>query len=344
MEITFLNIALVLITLLFIPVFVGSVVVRWSGIDKSLTNSYIFGFVSIWALIQLITVPLVLLKADFRVVVLLVIVWIVGMIAYSVHKKCCPQMMIETQTTGQKGAVIAMLFMIAAVMITSLLLQHTDADDSRFVVNAVDIIKTNKMFLSNPATGEFLGIWKGELTKDVTSPWAVYIAFLSKITGIHPTIMAHTIMPISLLVMAYCVFWLLSKEFFGQDITSRSFFVIVMVLLNVYGYYSLYGAETFMMTRIWQGKAVVASVGIPILLLEFLWIYKENNRKRLYCVLYMTQFALCLMSGMGIVIGAIMAGCYGLIYGISKKNWKMILLIWLSALPNVVFYLIHEWI
>lgn len=342
MEITLLKMTICLIVLFILPVFMGSVILHILKLEKGLAKSYVFGFISIWAFCQIITVPLVLLKADFRVVFGLMTCGILGMVIYSLCKKSFPVIGVETQHNSQKVALATMLLVIGVFLSTSFLLQHTDADDSRFVVNAVDIIRTNTMYLTNPATGEFLGTWAGELIKDVTAPWAVYIACLSKMTGIHPTIMAHTLMPISLLLMACCVFWLLSKEFFDEDITSRCIFVVLVILLNIYGHYSLYSAETFLLTRIWQGKAVVASIGIPVLLLEFLWIYKQENKKSLYCLVYITQFALCLLSGMGIIIGAIMAGCYGLVYGIAKRNWKIILAIWVSILPNVMYYVINE--
>ena len=38
-------------------------------------------------------------------------------------------------------------------------MQHTDYDDSRFVVNAVDMIRTDRMFLTNPSTGRELAKW-----------------------------------------------------------------------------------------------------------------------------------------------------------------------------------------
>lgn len=344
MEVTIGSILLSFIILFIIPCLVGNTMTGLLQVENGLAKSFIIGLVTMWGICQFITVPFVLLKADFRIVLVIFCVVIIGISIYGIYKKWFPRLLIKTDTISHRVALVIMLLAIGAFLIANIVLQHTDADDSRFVVNAVDIIRTNTMFLTNPATGEALEVWEGELIKDVTSPWAVFIACLAKATGIHATIMAHTFMPVMLLLMACCVFWLLSEEFFGKDVSSRCIFVCLVLLLNVYGYYSVYSAETFLMTRIWQGKAVVAGIGVPLLILEFLWLYKQEQKKSLYVLLLITQFGLCLLSGMGIIIGAIMAGCYGLVYGIAKKNWKMILAMWASVIPNVVYYGINTFL
>lgn len=78
------------------------------------------------------------------------------------------------------------------IIIQSFRLQLTNADDSRFVVNAVDTVRTNRMLLTDVNTGQEIAYWTGDLYKDVISPWAVFAAYLSKITGISAASMMHT--------------------------------------------------------------------------------------------------------------------------------------------------------
>lgn len=338
MEASVINIILSILLLLVLPVFVGNGLCGLLKSDRTLSKSFVIGQVGIWALCQVVTVPLVLLKADFRIVVVLLSILVMVLCIYGVWKKYFVTLLLPTETVGQKLALTVMMLAFLALIITSTVLQHTDADDSRFVVNAVDIYRTNRMYLTNPATGQALSVWQGELIKDVTSPWAVYMAYCALLTGTHPTIMAHTILPVMLLLMACCVFWMFSEMFFDKDITHRCIFVCFVLLLNVYGYCSLYTAETFLMTRIWQGKAVVAGVGVPLLLWEFFQIYHKEKKKENYVLLLVTEIALCLLSGMGIIIGAIMAGCFGLLYGIAKRQWKVTVVMWLTAVPNALYY------
>ncbi len=320
------------------PILLGNTICGILKLDIKLSNSYVLGYIGLWALFQLITVPLVLLKQSFVIVVVIITGAVIGMIIYGVKKKYYSFKLPEFRNWGDRLAFAVMCMAIVALLVVTALLQHTDADDSRFVVNAVDIVRTNKMFLTNPATGEAIPIWEGELVKDVTSPWAVFIAYCARVTDIHPTIMAHTVLQLVLTFILCLVYWMLSEVFFKEDISSRAIFVVLALLVNVYGYYSIYSAETFAITRIWQGKAVVASIGIPLMYLMSMWIYDDHKKKANYIMLFVLSMAMCLMSGMGIIISAVMVGCISIVYGILKKDAKVFFYILISAIPCAVCY------
>lgn len=335
------SLILAIILLGVAPVLLGNTICGMLGIDIKVSRSYVTGYIGLWALLQLITVPLVLLKQNFMIVVVAVSVVVIALIIYGIKKKYYGLSMPEFKNTGSKIAFTIMCLAILALLVVTAIMQHTDADDSRFVVNAVDIVRTNKMFLTNPATGESISIWEGELVKDVTSPWAVFIAYCSKITDIHPTIMAHTVLQLVLTFIMCLVYWMLSEVFFKDDTSGRSIFVSLVLLITVYGNYSVYSAETFAITRIWQGKAVVASIGIPLMYYCFMKIYADIDKKGYYVMLYLIVMSLCLMSGMGIVVGAIMVGCFAVVYGLQKKRLKVFIKIMLAVIPCGLLYLIN---
>lgn len=323
------------------PILLGNTICGILKIDIKLSNSYVIGYVGLWALFQLVTVPLVLMKQSFMIVVVIISVAAIGMIIYGIKKKYYSIKLPEFKNWGDRIAFIVMCLAIVALLVVTATLQHTDADDSRFVVNAVDIVRTNKMFLTNPATGQAIPHWEGELVKDVTSPWAVFIAYCAKVTDIHPTIMAHSVLQLVLTFILCLVYWMLSDVFFKEDITSRSIFVVLALLINVYGHYSVYSAETFAITRIWQGKAVVASIGIPLIYMVSMWIYDDYKKKSQYGLLFLVSMAMCLMSGMGIIISAVMVGCISVVYGIVKKDVRVFVKMMLAAVPCGLYYLIN---
>lgn len=333
------KIILVSVIMLIMPILIGNSVCGILKRPMKLSQSYLFGNVSMWAFCQLITVPLVFVKADFRLVMVILCAAYIGVVIWGLWKRWfCIRYIPVIRDRKEMIAFVCLVLFCMLLLFLETVLQHTDADDSRFVVNAVDIVRTNRMFLTHPGTGERLDLWMGELTRDVVSPWAVYMAFLSRVTGVHVTVMAHTVLPVFLLSMVYCVYWLLSEDIYGDDVVSRCIMIIFVLLLNVYGYYSLFCAETFMLTRIWQGKAVVASVGVPCYLMLFLWIYKVDQVKPdTFVLLTLLQFSMSLLSGMGILIGITMTGCFGLIYGIIKKNIRMSLGMWLTMIPNLIY-------
>lgn len=344
MEISVLNIILAVIVLGIVPVLVGNSICGIVHIDVKVSSSYVLGYAVIWALFQLVTVPLVLFKQSFIVVVIAISVIIAGLCIYGIIRKYYSiksAKLPKLTNASERIAFILTCLTVLALLVITALMQHMDADDSRFVVNAVDIVRTNRMFLTNPATGQSIDVWKGELLKDITSPWAVFIAYCAKATGIHATVMAHTFLPLVLTLVMCMVYWMLSDIFFKGDWVYRSIFFILAILLTVYGYYSVYSAETFAITRIWQGKAVVASIGIPLIYFICMKVYEDDTRTGYYALLYVMSFAMCLMSGMGITIGAVMIGCMASVYGIIKKSFKVFFKMAAAAVPCAVYFAIY---
>ena len=236
---------------------------------------------------------------------------------------------------------VGMLALIVFILYNTIILQHTDNDDSRFVVNAVDMIRTNKLFLTDPATGAPLSYWKGELAKDVTSPWAIYPACIARWTGIRAVAAFHSLIPVQVVILASAVYYALADRLFPGERTSKAMFVIFVWMVNLYGYYSLFCGETFLMTRGWQGKSIVAGVGIPAMLMLFLDIYRDITKRSSYVLLLLLNLAMCLLSGMGIIIGAILVASFTIVYAIDKKSFRLILWGLLVCMPNVAYYGIY---
>lgn len=310
-------------------------------IKRNAVVSFFCGVILIWALTQLVAVPMILTRQSFTATFWLITGTVIPWCAYGVYE-CrnirfkCP----EFTRIEWAGAAVTILCIIGMLGI-NLVTQHCDGDDSRFVVNAVDILRTDTMFLTNPATGEPLEIWQGELIKDVTAPWAVFIAWCAKLTGTHATVMAHTALPPILFLVVFSSWWLLSEEFFKKEFFYRCLFIDVVILVTVYGGFSVYSEEVFMLSRIWQGKAVVASVGIPAAYLLGMWLYRKQEQWGYYVLPVVLGFSMCLMSGMGLIMSAMMFACIGLICGSAKRRLWISLSCFAACIPSAVYYLIN---
>lgn len=352
MSVNIINYILSIIILIVLPVCIGNTICCLLKQNITLSKCFMIGNIAMWAVCQLVAVPLILMKQSFLIVVFLLSV-IYGFLAlYGLLNKKIRQgygimvvgLNYKTFSRGKKkleiildiAAVVIMILAVILLVLASIFLQHTDADDSRFVVNAVDIYRTNRLLLTDVNSGNAISTFLGDLNKDVTSPWAVYVAYISKITGIYPSIMMHTVLPPIIMIMLGMIYWILSEHFFEKEVLYRSIFVCLAILLTIYGYHSIYTAETFIMIRMWQGKALLAGVGIPLVLWLFLELYK-NDKKENYIILIIADMAMCLLSNMGIILSGIMIGCYGLVYGIAKKNIKMMVFMWLICIINVIY-------
>ena len=238
------NIVLYILFLWIAPVFVGNAICNRLSMRGTIPRSFVMGYLSMWAVFQIITVPLILLKVSFLVDVVVYSMFLIGIIVYGIVKKTYCSMTIPKVEPSAWVGIIVMLATGIYMIVQSFRLQLTNADDTRFVVNAVDTVRTNRMLLTDVNTGKEILSWTGDLFKDVISPWAVFAAYLSKITGISAASMMHTFLPPVLLAVMMCIFWLVAGELFDKHI-YRALFVILLLVMYMYGYFSIYNAETF---------------------------------------------------------------------------------------------------
>ena len=211
---------------------------------------------------------------------------------------------------------------------------HLDEDDARWIAEANDALVKNRMYLHNPATGEYIGRFVGEMQKDVFSPWAMYIAVLSRNTFIRSVVIAHTIYPPILLGQVYIVYDLIGKKLFKGK-TEQGLFVMMVALINLFMGGNVYTQSVFTLTRIWQGKAVVAAVMIPLFLYLLLLVQNEDTVIN-WLWFGIAGCACCLFSGMGIAISVIMIAVYGL-YAVVCKRFKRLPLLIAGLLPSIAF-------
>lgn len=319
---------------------------------------YLLGTVTMWALFQLLAVPMILLKRRFS---LLVFLWmgallLTAAVGTAVRKRrheqgsgeICQE--IPAASEGdEKGARFFFWLIILGIAVlyafeagNYLFLQHIDDDDARFVATAVEAVQHDSMLLENPATGHPLPVPIGEVTKDITSPWMLYIAGISLIMRIHPAIMAHTVYPVVLLLVSFLCYWSMGAVLFREDKEKTALFLFLAMWIQLFFSETKHTQAVFTLTRIWQGKAVVASVIIPLLFTYMLYLFREESsggdtEKRagdIFWGLLMTVTASCLMSGMGTIIAAVMTGCiFAWQFLLCPRRWVIMRLLLLEILP-----------
>ena len=322
--------------------------------SKSVTFVYLCGQLVLWALFQIIAVPCINCRTDFSTLVWIytgIVIAAAGVGIYTILKKAKSKKNADDKTEmGTRGFRVSPFLIIALLIIAYqcciyIFGLHSDLDDSRWIAEANDALVKNKMLLHNPATGVYIGRFMGEMVKDVFSPWSMYLAVLSRWTGIRAVVIAHTVYPPILLGMSYAAYYEIGSQLFkGKH--ERGIFLLMVSVINLFMAGNTYTQSVFSLTRIWQGKAVVAAVIIPVILMAVL----RTDWK----LLILTGVSCCLLSGMGIAIGLLMNGVYGLYLLVctvvrkvrSRKltnrcSWKTCLIggcLWLlSIMPPLVY-------
>ena len=117
-------------------------------------------------------------------------------------------------------------------------------------------------------------------------------------------------------------------------------------LLVIFGFYSYMTPEKFFITRLREGKATLASLilpGIIMCLFMILQSLKEDKKIdfRLYLLLFLLNGAGCLSSTLAAFLCVVPIGICGIIAAIVFKKFRHLAPMVISCLPCVVLALMY---
>ena len=319
------NLLILVLLMVIVPLLIGTI---WAGlvqIDhkiKYIAFSWLTGFLTMMALTQMIAVPMVLRRQHFHpfqcaysaVLVIACVIAVVVLLFRWKRKK-------TVWAKQEKMSWTTILFVLGAVFLIGIqtyfvsAYQHIDDDDSRFVVE--------------------------EVRKDMVSPWTMFVAYISKISDIPPAILSHRYLPVFLIPMCYIVYAMIGLFFFENNREKTSIFLIFISALQMYGYSSTHTISALMLLRIWQGKALVASLFIPMMFYLICELLEKNEKKIWYAVTALTGLAGALASGIGITALPVVIGVGGIVNLFHRGGVKKTVKIWCTAIPSVICLLCY---
>ena len=255
-----------------------------------------------------------------------------------VLKKCLAKL------KNKEAVVLKIVFALFVILqvVMRLLQQVSDGDDAYYIAVAANSYTSGTMNYIQPYTGTAAG----EL--DMRHAFAsapTWLAFLSKVTMIHPAIMGHSILAPVLIVLHYLIVLQIGELLFKDKRSEKYLFSSLVALFNIYGYVSIYTAQTFFLTRTWQGKSIFANLFLPVLLLILLWLGDKSKGVKIENVLYVIagiiMFAGSSMTTMAVALlpMVFMLGIFFLT--IYRKEPLMILKGCLACLPVLLVGLLY---
>ncbi len=332
------KIFLILIWLYILPLFVGSLfsVQYEKGQKSNWRRAWLYGYLLFFALFQVLAIPLTFLYQPFSLLVYLYGggVVLLSVIGFLVRRKEILQWVRElpSQRMGVYGmmALALIAFQTAAVVLG----MHVDADDSFFVATANTTVATNTMFQYDAYTGDpYLSF----PARYVLAPYQIWIAFISRAVQMHPAAVAHTLLPAALIPLAYVVFSLIGEELLGPDKKKNEKYLLFTAVIIMSSYYSVYTQGTFLLVRIWQGKAVLAAILLPAVFWLCIRLMIKKQERCGWFLLVCAMLASLMTSSMGILLPVLVVAVFALKYGLIEKDFRTLGKSILVCLPNLLF-------
>jgi len=345
---------ILLLFMVIIPVMLGAGVASFvEKQEKNIIFIWVIGVVMFLALLQALTVPVILVqktneyfsseaftKLTFLFAVIVALAGISSVIVW--WYRCKNRSILKVvKKPAEKAEKILWTIFIAVLLlqlVMSGVLAFSDGDDAYYVAVATVTESSDTMYMVLPYTGQATGL-DG---RHALAPFPVLLAFLGRISGLHVATIAHVVMPIFIIPLTYGIYGLIGERLFKGKKLHLAVFLVFVEILVLWGNHSPYTAETFLMIRSWQGKAVLANVVIPatFLILYMIGERLADNRKvekSLWLILFMLMESASLCSTQGCVLIATLLGCFGLCITFVYKAFKCIIPIVLCLIPAVVY-------
>ncbi len=357
-----LQLLILAVLLLVVPLLAGDIFIDMDGSAGRLPLRWVSGQFCLWAGFQLICVPFVLVGGSFTHMTYLYLAYclvsaVLGVARDGVRWKkkkaagaiaAMPRTIAAMPRIGRRpGRMEAFLwFLFAAVLLFQLVqavrMTYTDGDDAFYVAVSTTVVNDELMYRKLPYTG-----YTTELeARYGLAPFPVWIAYLAKLSGMEAVSVAHLVLPAVLIAFAYTVFYLLGRQLLPARGGRLPLYLLFTGLLVLFGNYSIYTAENFLIARSRQGKAALCSIVIPFLFyLLLLWLKRLDKQEKLSAVFYLLLLSVnltgCLCSTLGGVIICMLTGITGLLGAVSCRRWGQLIPMALCCLPCVGYAVLY---
>ncbi|WP_330388258.1 DUF6077 domain-containing protein [Butyrivibrio sp. INlla18] len=254
--------------------------------------------------------------------------------------------------------------LLAFQMVMAILMASFDGDDAYYVVESLLAQQADVMNTILPYTGISTSL-------DIRHALAVitmWIAFIAKVSGIHATIMSHTVIPLIVIPLVYLVYVEIGKSLFRKKQEFVPVFMIIVSFLMMFGNVSIHTPATFFLMRTWQGKAIVCNLVFPLIFWIFLEMMEKKEEKAEstgveqttekvaakagirqkistasygWIMLIFVNMLSGMCTAMGVIFATGLIGLLTLILLFIKKDWKVLIGAFICVIPNFVYLALY---
>lgn len=116
---------------------------------------------------------------------------------------------------------------------------------------------------------------------------------------------------------------------------------MLVSMVHLFSYYSIYTQGTFLLLRIWQGKAFLAAVLLPGIFYSVLCLNEKTAGKAERGLLAVLALSACLVSSMGIMLAPMMIGLLGIISTCMYRQWKKMVFLAACCIPSLCYAAVY---
>lgn len=307
----------------------------------SLTMTLFLGFLAFFSIFGIIAIPMILTLCPLSTLtctmaILSAVIILAGAVLF--FKKYPAWFSMFVKSIREHGHMLLPLFIMIVIQ-QLVVFNHIDwsADASYYIGKVSTDVYTNTMGQYDPYTGSMLSALD---SRRVFACFQEYNAVISQFLHIHPLKQAKLVMPQLLILLTSIVYYHIGLELFQKDKKKADLFVCFVILLDLFSN-TIYTNATFLMTRTYEGKSILANLIIPGLFYCFILAWKKQRNRLQPTLLVLLSYSSCVFTSSSMLIVPVGLTA-GMIPGIIKeRRWKDLPLYFICVLPNMLVCVIY---
>lgn len=321
-------------TLIFLfAIYRYGIVVSYFIKNNKKTQNFLYGFIGLIGINQILLTPCVLLHISFKVAFWLITITNIAIVIISFYIK---RRKIKKINREQSIMIIVICILTIFQIVLSTISYKSNADDSYYVSLSLTNIDSEAIYTTEPSMGEDV---EGKLPFDATElipTIELQIAIWCKAFSISPVIMCHSVLPMLVIMISYLAYYNFANTLLNKK--SAKVFVIILEIIFIFTGFSTRFRPGYLLTRGWQGKTIFLNIGLTTILATLIKSDKKLRKEDILKLILTNLFSISL-SSTAIFLVPFTYIAFGILKLIQRK-WKDIINLIISFIPIIIYVLI----
>lgn len=319
----------------------GSLVLVRKGKTWSLTLTVVVGFFMYYGLFAICVLPIML---TYRPLSLLSLVWGIAIVilvlaGVIVSLKSWKDKLLEVINLikNDKKIYIVMGVLVLAQVILVVTTYNFTLDAAYYVANVATSVDTNMINVYDP----FTGAWQDHFElRYVFATYSINDAVICQIMKLPALIETKMVMSSIVMILTNMLYLWIARFLCGKNAGKELVMFIAMIFVNL-TFITLYTSSNFLMTRTYEGKAIVGNIAVIAVFAMYMIAVREGMDNRKFFMLFMICFGTATVSSTAnMLIPAevcVLFVPYVFIHKEFKSCWKYMI----CLLPEIVMMLMY---
>ena len=219
-------------------------------------------------------------------------------------------------------------------------------DAAYYVANVATSVETNMMNVYDP----FTGAWQDHYEmRYFFATYSMQDSVVCQLTGIPALIWTKSVMAITIILLTNMVYIMIARELIvyrngkNDSIKNPELAVVIMTgimfVVNL-TFITIYTSSLFLMTRTYEGKAIVGNLAVMTLFYLFIRMNDESIKVRPWLITFIVCFGAATISSSANMLLPVELTVLFAPMIFRKKKWSMLLKYAACVVPGVVFSLV----